>query len=147
MKIIELRKQHDRLQALIKKTALIGQSDMEIQSHWAKYICVLSAGFLENALHEIYSQYCANQSHTNVARYARTSLDRISNPKTGRFLDVAGNFHNQWRRDLEAFVADRGRREAVNSIMSNRHLIAHGKDSNISLARLKRYLAKSVESS
>jgi hypothetical protein len=35
--------------------------------------------------------------------------------------------------------------DAIDAIMSNRHLVAHGKDSGISLARVSVYLRKSVE--
>ena len=72
-------------------------------------------------------------------------LARIQNPKISKFLEVAGSFRVEWKDQLETFVNDGGRREAVNSIMSNRHLIAHGKDSTISLVQVKEYLAKSVE--
>ena len=42
-------------------------------------------------------------------------------------------------------MEDNGRKDAIDSIMSNRHLIAHGKDSTISLVRVSEYLKKSVE--
>jgi hypothetical protein len=118
---------------------------MEAQSHWAKYLCVLSAGFLENAIQEIYGLYCSNCANQNVASFVVKALARIQNPKTSAFLEVAGSFKEKWRYDLEKFIDDGGRKEAINSIMSNRHLIAHGKDTSISLARIKEYLSKSVE--
>ncbi len=38
-----------------------------------------------------------------------------------------------------------GPKEAIDSIMANRHRIAHGRDSGITVARVREYLDKSVE--
>jgi len=48
----------------------------------------------------------------------------------------------------QAFVEGSGlidTRDAIDAIMANRHLIAHGKDSGISLVRVEQYLKKSIE--
>jgi hypothetical protein len=37
------------------------------------------------------------------------------------------------------------RKDAIDSIMANRHQIAHGKDVGITVARVKEYLEKVVE--
>lgn len=145
MKTRELSRQYARLQTLISKTQSITSGDIEAQSHWAKYLCVLSAGFLENALREVYRHYCANCSNAHVARFTGKALERIQNPKTATFLEVAESFLPKWKTDLEAFLDAEGRKEAINSIMANRHLIAHGKDSNISMVRVKEYLQRSAE--
>lgn len=145
MKALALVRQHQRLVALFSKTAAATGGDLEAQAHWAKYLCVLSAGFLENALCEVFSLYCAQCSNANVSRFTGQVLARVQNPKTARFLEIAESFSPQWHAQLEVFVEDGGRKDAINSIMSNRHLIAHGKDSSISLGRVREYLDKSVE--
>jgi hypothetical protein len=38
-----------------------------------------------------------------------------------------------------------GRRDAINSIIANRHQIAHGETSRITLLRLKDYFSKAVQ--
>ena len=60
---------------------------------------------------------------------------------------MASAFSDTWGSELQAFANENGRREAIDSIMVHRHLIAHGKyqDSRISLAQLKDYLKKAVE--
>jgi hypothetical protein len=40
---------------------------------------------------------------------------------------------------------DQGRKEAIDSIMANRHAIAHGRDSGITVVRVVSYLDKCVE--
>jgi len=140
----ELSRQHNQLKTLISKTETITAGDMEAQSHWAKYLCVLSAGFLENAIQELYGLYCSKCANPNVASFTKKALARIQNPKAEAFLEVAGSFKKKWGDDLEKFIDNEGRKEAINSIMSNRHRIAHGKDTSISLVRIKEYLSKSV---
>ena len=145
MRSRELSRQYNRLKSLFSKINTITADDMEVQSHWAKYLCVLSAGFLENAIKDLYGNYCSKCANQYVANFAVKSLDRIQNPKADAFLKTAGSFNSIWKDALEKFIEDEGRKEAINSIMSNRHLIAHGKDSNISLVRIKEYLSKSIE--
>ena len=62
-------------------------------------------------------------------------------------MEVASAFSAEWGRDLEAYLGkDDGRRKgAVDSIMSNRHLIAHGKNTSVSVGRIREYLAPSLE--
>ncbi len=98
---------------------------------------MLSAGFLENALCEIYGDFCKRAASEHVANFANNSLSRIQNPKTNRFIETASSFKKSWGENLEAFTEEDGRKEAIDFIMANRHLIAHGKISNISVAQVK----------
>ena len=118
---------------------------MELQAHWARYLCVLSAGFLENALADVYSSYARSCANPSVANYVEASLGRIQNPKADRFLQIARAFNVEWQESLEHYLSEDGRKDAIDSIMANRHLIAHGKDSGISLARVADYLGKCVQ--
>ena len=145
MRSQSLSSQHQRLCWLISQVRQLDVNQIELQAHWARYICVLSSGFLENALTDIYSQYARSCSNELVANYVESSLGKIQNPKSNRFLQTARAFNKTWEESLSAFLDVDGRREAIDAIMSNRHLIAHGKDSGITISRLKEYLSKSVE--
>jgi hypothetical protein len=116
-----------------------------MQAHWAKYLCILSAGFIENALSEIYISFTRNAASEPVANFTSSVLTKIQNPKCSKFIEIAAAFKPEWGNELENFVNDEGRKEALDSIMSNRHLIAHGKNSGITVARLQEYLNKSVQ--
>jgi len=67
------------------------------------------------------------------------------NPKSGKFLATARAFDRSWEESLATFIETDGRKDAIDAIIANRHLIAHGKDSGISLARIPEYLKKGVE--
>lgn len=145
MKNSELSRQVQRIENLFRRTSQAANNDIEIQSHWAKYLCILCAGFLENAITEVYSGYVRGKAAPPVANYAISSLERIQNPKTQKFLDVAASFNRAWETELREFVMLENRNDAVDSIMNNRHQIAHGKHSGITIAQLKSWFEKALE--
>lgn len=144
MKLQSLSAQHQKLCWLFSEADKFGADQIELQAHWARYLCVLSSGFLENALKDIYACYARACSSPTVANYVESTLRKIQNPKANKFLETAKSFNREWEQDLTEFLESDGNKEAIDAIMSNRHLIAHGKNSNITLVRLKDYLTKSV---
>lgn len=145
MKIISLVRQKQRIEWLINQAKTFDGDQLELQSHWARYLCVLVAGFLENAISEVYSSYVQKCSNEQVANYVEAVLGRIQNPKAQKFLETARSFNRDWELNLNDYIEQNGRKDAIDSVMTNRHLIAHGKDSGITLARLDQYFKKGVE--
>ena len=144
MKSVELNRQAAALRHLIKR---VGHDPttraLEMQGHWARYICVLSAGYVENSVREIYGCYIKKNSYSSaVIRYAIKQLDGVQNPRPEKLVKIAASFDQSWGRDLEIHLNQNYRSEAVNSIMSNRHLIAHGRSSNITVGQISLYLGK-----
>jgi hypothetical protein len=118
---------------------------VEMRAHWARYICVLASGFLENAIKEVYSCYARSCGSAAIGDFVELQLDKIQNPKSSRFVEVARSFKKSWAAELSEFLNEEGRKEAIDAIMANRHQIAHGKDSGISLARVSEYVDKSIQ--
>ena len=145
MKLRSLSSQHQRLRWLISEADKFQADQLELQAHWARYLCVLSSGFIENALKEVYGRYARSCSNSAVADYVESTLRSIQNPKAIRFVETATSFNKDWGESLTTFLELEGRKDAIDSIMANRHLIAHGKDSGVTLVRLKQYLSKSVQ--
>ena len=141
----DLNHQLQSLQSLFDRTGDACGKDIEMRSHWAKYLCVRCAGFLENSLKAVYTDYCFGATRDPVARYATQSLELIRNPKSHRFIQLASQFKIQWGQDLEKYINKNGRREAIDSIMSNRHLIAHGKTSTLTIVQIRDYFKKALE--
>lgn len=144
MNLGNLASQRQRLLWLIEQANRLPAEQTELRAHWARYICVLVSGFLENSLKELYSHYARSCSAPAVANYVEVQLERLQNPRAQRFVETAQAFDKRWANDLAAFMEEEGRKEAIDAIMANRHQIAHGKDSGITLARISDYLAKSV---
>lgn len=140
-----LSSQHQRLIWLMDQAKQFNSEQFELQAHWARYLCVLTAGFIENALADVYSVYARSCASPAISNYVEATLGKIQNPKANRFLQTARAFNTEWEEDLKEFLDKDGRREAIDSIMANRHLIAHGKDSGISLVRVSEYLEKTIQ--
>ncbi len=145
MKNVEIVKQIQRIKYLIGKTTDASNENIELQAHWAKYLCVLCAGLLENSISELFGDYAKNKSNLEINHYVVKSLGKYQNPKTKKFIDIETSFSERWAKDLEAFVDNDGRKEAIDSIIANRHLIVHGESSGITIVRINEYFKKIVD--
>lgn len=141
----ELHRELQRIRGLVDRTRLATDSNLELQAHWGRYLCILVAGFLENAIGEIYSGFAHDVANAQAARFISSALSKVRNPKAQRFSEIANAFDSAWARELDSFMSDNGRKEAIDTIMANRHLIAHGKDTGITVARVVGNLNKCVE--
>lgn len=146
MKSLKLFKQHQKIIGLIEQTKLSTDSNLELQGHWGRYICILVAGFLENAISEVYVQFVTDSASPQVAQYTIATLEKIQNPKSNKFIETASKFKKEWGEQLKVFLEeDQSRKFAIDSIMQIRHEIAHGKNTGITIVRVKDYFEKSVE--
>lgn len=142
MKNQEMSRQLQRLESLFKRAGEASNGDLDLQSHWARYLCVLVSGFVENGVKEIYSEFVSRGASKPVADYAISYLATIQNPKAEKILAITGSFKKEWRDELAKYLEEDGRKDAVDSIMTNRHQIAHGKDVGITLARVQGFFKK-----
>ena len=142
----EVNQRLSQLHDLIDRTGDATQ-DINLQEHWGRYLCVMAAGFLERSLQAIYTDFASGSSSPNVARFVSNRLGRVTNPNSETFLEIAGAFNPAWRAELESFFADDSHltRGAINSIMSARNSIAHGETTEITVARVREYLDRSVK--
>ena len=138
----ELIRQLQVLRTLMARACAATPSELELLSHWARYFTVLAAGFVENAVPLVYEEYIRRRAHGAVADFALSHLERVQNPKSTRLIEIARQFSATWATDLENYLENDGRKDAINGIMSTRHLIAHGQSVNITVARITEYLAK-----
>lgn len=140
----EVARQIQRLRSLIEKAREASNDDFDLQAHWARYLCVLVSGLVENGLKEIYSEFIKNKAAKPVADYAIFYLSKLQNPKGERVMELVGSFKKEWRKELETFLADDGRKDAIDSIMNNRNQIAHGKDVGVTVVGVSSYFEKVV---
>lgn len=142
----ELRKESEKILSLIEIAEATFEEDDEMRSHLAKYICILCSGFLENAIHYIYSDYVKNEtSSATVISYTTLTINRIQNPNSEKFREIAKSFNVDWETPLRDFLQSEERSTAINYIIRDRHKIAHGKDSDITLTRIREYHNKTVD--
>ncbi len=123
--------------------SLVGQMplDEEVLSHWAKYLCVLTSGFIENSLRMILQNYAVQHSNQPVATFVSARVEGLTNLNDERIAQLLGSFSPTWR---EAFLTMRSseQKDAIDSVLANRHLIAHGRPVSLTLARMKQYYSE-----
>lgn len=144
MENFEVTRQIQRLHSLFSKATQASSDDISLQGHWARYLCVMVAGLVENGLKEIISEYLNSKTHKPIANYATSYLTKFQNPKSEKILELVGLFKSEWRKELEIFLSNEGRKDAIDSIMNNRNQIAHGKDVGITVVNVKNYLSKII---
>lgn len=133
-----------RLNSLYSKTSDF--KDPEIQSHWVKYLCILSSGHIENSIQYIYGTYAKNKSHENLANYIQKNLSRFQNPKTQKIIDITSAFNKDWGKNLEKYISDSDElKSSINSIIGNRNLIAHGESVTLTYSSLKKYWENTIK--
>lgn len=137
-----IQKYQSRLDALYKKAdALV--SDPELLSEWAKYLCVLTCGFIEQCVKVILGNYVAKHAQPEVLRFAQRYLENFRNPKMESICLLAGRFSAEWESELRQ-ATDGELKDAVDSIVSNRHIIAHGKDVGLTLHSMRSYYSRAL---
>lgn len=140
---VEVVRYRDRLDYLFKQISAFS-GDIELQAHWAKYLCILVSGFLESSVQSIFSEYAKSKAAPSVANYVENRLRGLQNTNMQRILDVTRSFNPDWADQLE--TATEGElRDAVNSIVANRNQIAHGVSIGLSYVRMKDYYDQAVK--
>jgi uncharacterized protein (DUF849 family) len=116
---------------------------MEVQSDFAKYLCVLVSGFLEKAVSALLEELAMRRSAPEVAAFVASELRYWMNPTTGKISDLLGSFSNAWRVRAEEFLVDE-KKEHINSLVALRNKIAHGESVGTSLSQVKEYYKTTV---
>jgi hypothetical protein len=143
MRTVEAVRYKQRLDYLFDKVSVFSDQ-IEIQSHWARYLCVLISGFIETGVCAIYSRYTQEKAAPCVANYVCSKLNRFRNPNMEDICQLTGLFNARWREKLERATAAE-QKDAVDSIVANRNQIAHGANVGISYASVKQYYDRVVE--
>jgi hypothetical protein len=120
----------NRLKSLFDKAATI--TDLEIRAHWARYLCVLTSGYLEVAVRCVLREYVRTRAQGHVPNYVDETLERFQSPNGEGILQAVGRFSPAWRTSLEGAIVGQ-LKDAADSIVNNRHQIAHGGQVNITL--------------
>jgi len=101
-------------------------ADAELPSDFARYLCVLVSGFVEQATTELLLEYIRTRSDPRIQRYVERRVRHLTNLKTQRLIDEIGAMDPEWRSTLEAFIIDEYK-DALDGIVDLRNHVAHGR--------------------
>ena len=135
----EILRSQQKLDDLLQKASDISP-DAEVQSHWARYLCVLVSGHIETSVRIILRNYAKNRATPEVVNFVDATLNRFPNPTMEALSNLARSFNAEWATSLEGFT-DGQLHDHINSLISNRNMIAHGGASGVSMVRVKEYYA------
>ncbi len=134
--MLEIHRQKQRLDELFKAANKL--TDVEMQSHWSRYLCVLVSGFLENSIELCLSEYTRRAANPAVSNFVSAKLRGFQNPKMGAIVELFGFFNQDWKTQIDS-AAQGQLSDSVNSIVGNRHKIAHGESVSLSMGTLTAY--------
>lgn len=138
----ELVSYESRLNDLFRKAEEI--DDIEIKSHFARYLCVLTSGYIETSLRAILEDFAERKSHPYVSRYVAQRIKAFQNPSFGKIEELIRQFDPVMADHVSEFSDDQIR-DAVNSVVNNRHQIAHGSNTGLSIVPLKNWKEKIID--
>jgi hypothetical protein len=132
--VVQEKQRLDNVFSLVKRMP----PDDEVLAHWAKYLCVLTSGFIENSLRLILRAYTATHACEPVANFVWSQTKGLTNLNDEKIASILGAFDPNWR---ETFCATRSQeqKDAIDSVLANRHQIAHGRSVGLTFVRMKQY--------
>jgi len=133
-----------KIDYIFEKIGKYKTDDGEIDSYLAKYLCIISSGFLEESVRNIFGQFVKNKSHLYVANYVDDRLYYFQNAKADEIIKLAYSFSKKWGDDLKDYMTDE-RKDSINTIVNNKNLIAHGKNSGITYSAMQKNWENSKE--
>jgi hypothetical protein len=135
----EVARLEKQLDAAFQRIKSLGPAaDIEVQSDFARYLCVLVSGYLEKSVAELMLEHARNNGAATLQRFVDYRTRQFANPNSQRLADLVGSFHPDWRRGLEAFLVD-DVKDAVDSVVNLRNTIAHGGTVGVTYQRVLGY--------
>ncbi len=112
--------------------------DLELQADFARYLCVLVSGYIEKAVVAFVLEHARQRGGPTLQRFVEQRTKKFSSAKASRVQELLGSFDPAWQQELGEFLVDE-RKDAVDSIVSLRNVIAHGGSVGLTYSRVLEY--------
>lgn len=114
--------------------------DEEVQSYLVKLLCVRTAGLLEVFLKTRISEYSKGKVPSEINHFLTAKFKDITNLKSSKFDEVLTAFSSEWAGQFRGYIEDHEKEKiSLDSVIAQRHSIAHGQSSNISRISMIQY--------
>jgi hypothetical protein len=140
---VQITREKQRLADTFKRASAL-KGDAELSSDMARYLCVLVSGFLEQVLIEVLLEHTRQRAHESVQNYVGRKLRKFTTANAQNITDLIGSFDPLWGEDLRKYLIDEYK-DAVDSVVNNRHAVAHGRAIGITMSGVQKYYEKVVE--
>lgn len=130
-----------RIERILKSVPVDDSVGLEIQSHWAKYACVVISGALEETIKTLLREYAIEHANPAISNYTSAQLTYFQTANTDEISKLLAKFDKRWEKAFNEFLTEEIK-TAVNSVVGNRHRVAHGLDSSVTISQLKQWFPK-----
>lgn len=123
----------DRLAHLVPQV-----DDDELRAELTKHLCVLCSGLLEVSCRDIIARYAKPRTDATVFRFVESRIGDLQSATIGNMHSLLSSFDPSRAETWLVGLTDE-QRDSVDSIVNNRHQIAHGRSIGLSFDVLNRY--------
>lgn len=122
------------------KLKIDGVDDDEIKSSLIKLFCVRVSGLLEVFLKTRISEYSNGKVPKEINRFLTSKFKDITNLKTSKLQEVLTAFSTEWAKKFTDYIEKNEQiKTSLDSIIAQRHSIAHGQSSNLGEIVMNQY--------
>lgn len=114
------------------------KAEDEIQSIFAKYLCVRVSGYLECCLKEEINSFVEKRCSRQIQSFIATAIKNTTNLTSDKITETLKRFSQNWSENFKNNMTEE-LMQSVGSIYNNRNSIAHGGSCNISLRDVKQH--------
>ena len=112
---------------------------MVLEKRWARPLEGASVRPADSRSCFIWGEFVRGSTHKLV----ESELEDFINPKWDRIQNLLASFDSTWPEKVGTEIGDAGK-DAINSVVNNRHNFAHGRPGSLSLGKMKQYF-KQIE--
>src|SRR5262249_6050983 len=89
-------------------------------------LVVRTSGFIETSVSYFYNQYAADKASPKIRSFLEARLETPGNLRMDRIMRLAQEFSGDWSQEIESHADFDRIRAAINSVVAQRNLLAHG---------------------
>ena len=133
-----------RLDTAFEKAKESSKGDPELEGYLAGYLVVLVSGAFEDCVEHLVGERAAKTKDAEVVNFVRQATHRLfRNPEYRYVKNLVGEFSTKYADELDTKV-DSNAREAINSIVTNRHAVSHGHAPTVTLGDVEGYFQRAA---
>lgn len=133
----------DRIDALLSTLdATVDEVDPVVQNVYANHVVLAGAGYVEDSVAAILSEYGRTRGNARMARFVERSVARNNSLNCDKIARVLQDFDKDWWPAIEASTAIENR-SAIDSLKTLRDQIAHGRPNGTGYRTVKDYYSRS----
>ncbi|WP_298928198.1 HEPN domain-containing protein [uncultured Ramlibacter sp.] len=126
------------MDATFARIQLLDVGQLELRADFARYLCVLVSGYLDQTIREITGEFVRQRAQPLIADLVVKLTDRTTNLTAAKLRTYLLQIDRTWEGAIDALLVDRAK-DALDSVIALRHRIAHGQSADVTIARMLGY--------